>query len=438
MATTLSTPAILLLGSIKPTDKGDYLESPSLADKIVECQPFESNYWAEFESTEPGSLEESAAGARLDKYYLLEAAHKVHEEGEDQALWSRRFTEASKEMHGDTDEAQAVTLINQELSCFDVIADTRQKQEALKAIYDIYGALTGLSSDSVAEELNYSEEEITQFKTELDRRFPMLVEAVKLAGEAYYTSAKIREVLKGALTKLGDENAKWLEWTVTNTEGKAMFSVNPSNKTIDIPDERPDVKTKEELLGLLLHEVGVHAGRAVAGYSADNEALAFGLPGYLDFEEGLGVLCEFVASGGVVPDKLSDRYVDIALAHGVNGVRLTRMELIDLGIQRRIIRFQGNATPADIDKFEIEVRVHVNRIFRGGTGRAYLDEEGNIKAQAVFSKDIAYFLGFPKPASYVVEQLRSGKNPKEIFDYLLSGKFDPTNKEHVRYLTTVV
>jgi hypothetical protein len=163
--------------------------------------------------------------------------------------------------------------------------------------------------------------------------------------------------------------------------------------------------------------------------------MAKGLPGYLDFEEGLGVFFEYLATG-LVPDKTMDRYVDIALATGaINGLTLSRDELIKIGISREAARASARHQPEqDEAKMRKSVVAHVNRLFRGGSGRPVLDQNGAIIAQPVFNKDLVYYEGFVKVRDFVTRQLSAGISASELLDYLLSGKFDATSPEHTAYL----
>lgn len=160
-----------------------------------------------------------------------------------------------------------------------------------------------------------------------------------------------------------------------------------------------------------------------------------GLPRYSDFEEGLGILLEFLTNPQVL-DKANDRYIDIALASGaINGIHLTRDELIPLGISRTIARAIARGEPV-LDNKDVRktVNAHVNRIFRGGPGEPIRNAKGTIAAQAVFGKDLLYYDGYIKARDFVVGHLKSGTSAEDLLDFLLSGKFDVTNARHVGYL----
>jgi hypothetical protein len=139
-----------------------------------------------------------------------------------------------------------------------------------------------------------------------------------------------------------------------------------------------------------------------------------GLPSYLEAEEGLGILAE-EAVNGVLPAKAYDRYVDIALAFGsVDGVQRTHHEVFQISLARQIVRAHAKGTfnEADLPSLAGKVWGHVDRIYRGGRG----DNLGS--KQAIFSKDIAYYVGYKQMAKYISGQIDSGKSADEVFRYL--------------------
>lgn len=440
----MSRPTIEVLSSINPIDRGDYIESPNLDRNLVRGhaekkdgeEVFIPGYdrvvgdlWTNFTTEETGSLDEHKAATSLASYYLLKTAQQVQGYGRDKVLWSERFAQASRELHGTTEPSQVAFLADQQLKDLSYRVTSERQRGALEHVEQIYSKITETGSDEPKNKPELNREQLSQVTADLHIRYEVIFRELDQLHGGPYTSLEVREICQRILNGLSAQEKEWMSWDITNTPGKAMFSVSSSNRAIDIPDGRADVKTKQELTGLLLHEIGVHAARAVGGYTAGNKKLASGMPGYVDFEEGFGIFVEYVATGKM-PDKASDRYIDIALASGVNGIRLSRTQLIDLAIARLTIRFE-DIEPEGIEK---EARDHINRIFRGGNGVAYYNDDGTIKAQAVFSKDLSYFVGFPKVVEYIKHQLDAGYDVSEVLDYLLCGKFDPTIDAHAKYV----
>lgn len=176
----------------------------------------------------------------------------------------------------------------------------------------------------------------------------------------------------------------------------------------------------ESMKGLFSHEVLVHALRAVNDDRAGGE-FETGLPGYLDADEGLGIFVEYAATGKV-PDKIIDRYVDIAYALGmIDGVQHTRQVLLNIAGERAIRRNELSDQQKTPEEIETSLYSHVNRIYRGSRGDEHI---------GIYTKDIVYYVGFMKIGDFIASELEPGKPIDEIMRYLLSGRFDPSMDSH--------
>jgi hypothetical protein len=177
-------------------------------------------------------------------------------------------------------------------------------------------------------------------------------------------------------------------------------------------------------MGLFFHEVVIHALRSVRGAEYD-DLLRTGLPKYSDGEEGLGTFVEF-AMTGVIPDKNPERYIDIALALGTlhEGDKMPRRELLDIVMSRELLKAQASGV-VDTEYITQKVQAHVNQIYRGTPGE---DIPG------VYTRGILYQIGFDTIATYMSDKLAGGMPINKLMEYLLSGKFDPTNSDHEQYV----
>jgi hypothetical protein len=252
---------------------------------------------------------------------------------------------------------------------------------------------------------------------------------VDTAGKDEFTPNDLEDLFKKALDWLKDnDDPKWSEWSVVSKDGTSL-SVDTTERKIEIASRRETASLKDTR-GLIAHELLVHCLRAKNGYKTGDKRLATGLPGYLDTEEGLGILAE-AAITGELPDKAHDRYIDIALAAGVvDGVQRSRQAVFQISYDRQLIRAQLRGDKASIASLIPRVWSHVDRIYRGGPG----DNFGT--RQAVFTKDIAYYVGYKRMAAYITKQLDDGKSASEVFAYLSQAKFDPTNPKHIERLAT--
>jgi len=104
---------------------------------------------------------------------------------------------------------------------------------------------------------------------------------------------------------------------------------------------------------------------------------------------------------------------------------MPRSVLQDLHSNRLLLREQIAGNDLSPDDAARRARSHVNRVYRGSLGNEIV---------GVNTKDIAYFQGFMKMANYVFEQRENGVPMEAIYDYIMSGCFDPTEETHRAYM----
>lgn len=430
-------PSVKVLEAINPANSGtgeETLAYNGLAQAVEKYRPTNPARSAEFWDSEEGSLEELSKAKQLAWEYLLRTADKVvssHEGNRD--LWADRFTQATIELYGEPEKEEAAKLIRNEC---DALAQLRSQegisQSHVNYLLDVYKPMLAENTDAVTDKntLEQEKEAVREYGEAMLAKYKPLFDLVDESGKAEFTATDLQELLSSALEWLkANDDTDWSEWTVVDTDGTSL-SVDASNRQIKIPSRR-EPATAQDTRGLLAHELLVHALRGKNGYKTGDKKLATGLPGFLDAEEGLGILAE-EAVNGELPAKAYDRYVDIALALGsVDGKQRTRKELFNISFARQLVRGQIKGTVGETDISSLERRVwgHVDRIYRGGPG----DNLGT--RQAIFTKDIAYYVGYKQMTRYISEQLASGKSASEVFEYLSQAKFDPYNQQHVERLS---
>jgi hypothetical protein len=214
----------------------------------------------------------------------------------------------------------------------------------------------------------------------------------------------------------------WKKWCVAWHESGTL-SVDVISKKINVGRYRAPIRG-QDIKGLFAHEVLIHAQRSLKGEKID-ENLALGLPGYVEAEEGFGVLVESAINGHVSP-KVKDRYIDVALALGISGKKpMNRRELFAIAYSREVIRNLADDRVFDVELLKKTIWVHVNRLYRGTLGNNYI---------GVFTKDIAYYKGFCKIAEYLSTELRQNNPVDSKIGYMMHGKFDPCKIKHKVYV----
>ena len=268
--------------------------------------------------------------------------------------------------------------------------------------------------------------ESAHYRHLLSEYFGSMLEAA-FVGETIDTfdpAVDIPRVVRKALVHL-----KARGWTATYNGKRRAMAVSSRTKRVE-SGKRVYKPSRVELEALLLHEVGVHALRSINGSRLHSHLLAFGLPHFLDAEEGLGLLFEQIWLGKAEPTKLTKeyvRYLAIAYAEGV----------LDNSGQVKSFKqtFQFVRDILSIDHSEdgqvnyasqtaSEAYDYTSRLYRGmPTGR-------------IIRKDMAYLNGSVKLIDYFKDALLDSST--DFIDRLVQGKYDPTNADHVAYLEEVL
>lgn len=392
-------PTLSVLKAIAPTPESKeapVLQYDELGPQVGLQRPFEYERMHRFWDAEPGSLAESKAGKQLAMYYMILGADALRlsatEKNKD--LWSDRYTRSTSELYGRPDPALAKELWDNQVS--PVEQETLPFQEAAERLGDYLNT----TYKTVFDALNLDQVEDAINADEVAKRF----------------EAGIAQLAR-------DHDNAWDDWTVARNEKGDILSVDGSKKQIIVGMRRAEM-TPAQLKGLFAHEVLVHAQRALNGAKIDDE-LAKGLSGYIDMEEGLGVFVEYALTGSI-PEKNIDRYVDIAYALGdIDGTMHTRAEVVTHALERANARNEQRQLGKSEAQIRSEVYTHVNRIYRGSRGDEHI---------GIYTKDISYHMGFMRLGAYMSEAHGEGQDISNVFEYLIQGKFDPTDEAHIRYL----
>lgn len=195
------------------------------------------------------------------------------------------------------------------------------------------------------------------------------------------------------------------KWKVRYDSSVSTFTVVPNRKEI-VCGQRDRPLTRLQFEKMMMHEVVIHAWRQENGSNTGFPAMQTGLPGYLETEEGIGLLIESLWSGED-PDTVGRdhyRYVAVAYADGAfDSIKHSEQETFDL----MVCLMDANGIVDDTN----ELHNHVMRIYRGmpadwrmHSNLSYLS--GKIKAMELFEQQFA--AGIPLEEQF--ELLRIGKN----------------------------
>ena len=382
-----------------------------------------SELWHKRFQFNPAALQEDWQSA-----YLLNAAYRLQKAWSmpEKLFWSTQFTTTSVKLFGRPLRKEVSSISAHEIEYFDeIVRDFEIDEEFAAPVLDAYRSLVTRSTKPLAPiEVRYAplldqiHEIVMEEYGECFEMFKPYAPNVPLA------PAEMAGIFLAALNVLRIKDPMWAGWTVTMNRS-AKLSVNAARKRIIVGRRRAPLLISE-IRGLFAHEVLVHAKRAVQG-SRHCAELGIGLPDYIAAEEGLGVLIESAVNGSV-PVKVKDRYVDIALALGDWRRRpLARNEMYTFCYTRGVLRAIAADEPLDLNQLEKVTWEHVNRIYRGSLGNKYV---------AVFTKDVAYYRGFIKIANYLRRSEKKGRL-RQSLDYIFGGKFDPTNPNHRKFVSSI-
>jgi hypothetical protein len=433
-------PSVKVLEAIKPINPGtgeDALVYCGLSAAVASYMLTNGERSAEVWDAEPGSLEELSSAKQLASEYLLRTSDKVvGSNNANRDLWAGRFIQAASELYGQPEAQEVIRLI---ASDYEELTQLKDKagisQQHVNFLLDTYRPIIeGLDVGTEPAEVAQEKAAIHEYGKAILDKYKPLFDMVDESGKSSFNATEIRDIFGTALSWLVEnDDPQWEEWEVVDYDKGTSVSVSASNRQIRIPSEREPALALY-VKALIAHELLVHALRAKNGYKTDDKKLATGLSGYLDAEEGLGVLAEEAVNGKFL-DKVHDNYLDIAFALGIcDGVQRKRKALFQISFARQLIQEQVNGTISDITQATLERKVWrgVDRIYRGGPG----DDLGTV--QAIFTKDIAYYVGYKQMAQYISNQLHSGKSAAEVFKYLSQGKFDPSNPKHTERLAKAI
>ena len=226
-----------------------------------------------------------------------------------------------------------------------------------------------------------------------------------------FTPDELAEVFRTIIDiEFGDAARGWrVEVAAANA-----INVNASEKLIQIPVDR-GMLSRDRVRALVVHEIGVHMFRSVAGASTDIGPLATGLAGYYDAEEGLGVVME-QALEGKFREAGADHYISAGLAFYDDADFRQMFEVKWRMKALEGVKEGGDLTDETINKARDFAYKNVTRSLRGTDSLPWF-------------KDLSYYNGSVEIWKY----LESIIYDEFQLSLLMQGKVS-TSKEHQRVI----
>lgn len=401
------------------------LSYPDLEMRAQEALDKDGRIFNEFSDCEIGTVEEEdRARAAARGYFVLTGLQLQHAIPERRELVSERFTEASKELYGEPEADEVARLATHELEELGSYVDNPEVDQArlarVKRFYETQ--LEGVSVEARVTDERLVEA-LDAVAAMVEARFGSALQVfdeVEARGEKV-SPEKVAELFQEGLDRLAELDPAWKNWCAKISESRAM-KADVENRVIRVGGISREADRLRQLFG---HEVLVHGMRAVNGAKTGDYMAENGLPDYLTAEEGLAKFVQIALSGERAAPA-SDIYMNIGFALGQLGKPpVTRQELQQIHLDKMIVKAQAEGKDVEVEDLTSKSWSDINRVYRGSLGNDVV---------AVNTKDITYHQGFLKIAKFIEGELQAGRSADEMFDYLASAKFDPTNPRHVAYL----
>lgn len=214
-------------------------------------------------------------------------------------------------------------------------------------------------------------------------------------------------------------------WMIIERDDISGFKVEPKIKEFHIGKRKTEI-TEAVFEQLMLHEVIWHVTRAENGHRKGSRALATGLPGNAETEEGAGILLESLWSGKDLDVVGRDhfRYMAVAFASGVyDGQMHTEEEtfsfITTIMVAQKPDSLHDDTAVKAARKLGFD---HVKRPFRG------MPEGKRMMS------NLAYLSGKLK----MIEVLEdSDADPRALLTYLQQGKFNPIDPTHEDFIEAI-
>ncbi len=166
----------------------------------------------------------------------------------------------------------------------DIVENVGDRETVQQASQIIYGSPS-------EEALNWAEDTLESLDSETDEK-------------KEFSAEDMRRSVEGALEEVGMS-----DWKVNYTQ-KGVVSVNGASREIRVPENRK--YGENEILRLVIHEIGTHALRSANGYLHEFEILGSGAAEYHPTGEGLALFME--EATGLSDNNLKRKYAARALA----------------------------------------------------------------------------------------------------------------------------
>ena len=233
-------------------------------------------------------------------------------EGEKKAA-AEKYRRLNIESYGEPDEDTYRSLLGGKLNAIHSKKLTGKADELRKELFGMVNFKTGMD---IPERFRPSDETVEWMHSVAESLYGGMLSHIPNEQEEFYPY-ELQKIFTDIIEKEFNNDLKGYAgaaegWTVS-VEKTTSVNVKSSEKRIAIPDNGI-MRSRKKVENLVVHEIGIHMLRSIAGGETDMLPLRSGLSDYYDTEEGLGAVMEQALSGKFT-ERGVDHYITAGLAH---------------------------------------------------------------------------------------------------------------------------
>ena len=232
---------------------------------------------------------------------------------EEKKAAAEKYRHLNIESYGEPDEDTYRSLLGGKLNAIHSKKLTGKADELRKELFGMVNFKTGMD---IPERFRPSDETVEWMHSVAESLYGGMLSHIPNEQEEFYPY-ELQKIFTDIIEKEFNNDLKGYAgaaegWTVS-VEKTTSVNVKSSEKRIAIPDNGI-MRSRKKVENLVVHDIGIHMLRSIAGGETDMLPLRSGLSDYYDTEEGLGAVMEQALSGKFT-ERGVDHYITAGLAH---------------------------------------------------------------------------------------------------------------------------
>lgn len=364
---------------------------------------------------------------RLKKIMLIESARNIQNSVSASDVDINRvcFNKLNIANFGEFDKKPYLAMIATELAHARDSESLNSELQNIKT--EIIEYIGQINTDNQIETSIIDDDSMRKLSDYVTNRYRHIFTAVPYTDEnVYYDADQCAEFMNkslefGGLSELG--------WSVEIDSTRSNPTTSGVAKRIYLPSSTS--RNASELCRLIIHEQEVHARRSENSKKYNIKPLEYGIAGYADIEEGLGVLLECAVVGNLDNSsfrRARNRYLTAGLALGADGKPRDAREVFE--IMWRIIAIQntksGKLADIDIEVAKNQAYAHIENAYRG--------TQFWMKG-VIYTKLKVYYEGLVKNAKFISNNI---DNLDAAFERAMIGKYDHTDSIEFKLINKLI